>query len=39
MYMITYEYEIENIKDFELEVKPPAKAEGFFRSSGKNPLS
>jgi len=39
MYIITYAYELENLKVFELEIKPPPELAEFFRSSGDHPLS
>jgi len=38
MYMIAYKYELENLKDYELEVEVPRELTSFFRRGGKNPL-
>ena len=33
MYIITYAYELENIKDYEVQISPPAEVSGFFEAA------
>ena len=39
MYIITYEPNIEKLKDYEIQIKPPAEMAAFFRYGGESPLS
>jgi len=39
MYIITYSYELENQKDYDLEIDPPDEIATFFRDSGEHPIS
>jgi hypothetical protein len=39
MYIITYTYKLEQLKDYELQVEPPEEMRDFFRNSGVYPLS
>jgi len=40
MYIITYEPNIEKLKDYEIQtqIKPPAEMAAFFRNGGESPL-
>jgi len=39
MYIIAYSYELENQKDYDLEIEPPEALASFFRDSGEHLLS
>jgi hypothetical protein len=39
MYIVTYSYELENQKDYDIEIDPPEAIASFFRDSGEHRLS
>ena len=38
-YILSYAYELEKLKEYELVIEPPVDTATFFRNSGERPLS